>query len=339
MRGISEDAVHLHFSDVEVRLTWSSVHGARAAGDYLARTGHPAAKASAAGSGIHVCLRSGPSFVLPDDASEVAHYEAEGIRVWKTAAHTWCGSDPGHIRVRITPEASSAEVALGTAAAETPGARYTVYTSLQFAVLTLLRYHGLFPLHAAGLVHPSGAGVLLVGPSDAGKSTLAYSLVSAGWRYLSDDTVLLSKEGDRVEASGYQRRFGLDPDAPDLFGELEGASRRDFSATEGKLSIDVDALHPGAGAVRCAPSAVILPRITGRPTTVLQAATEMEAFQALLSQSALVRTAPELTQRCFDTLTALCRQAPATTLLAGHDIKGNPARADATVKGVLEPLP
>lgn len=43
------------------------------------------------------------------------------------------------------------------------------------------------PLHAATVVAPNGAGVLLAGGSGAGKTTLALALVAHGWSLGSDD--------------------------------------------------------------------------------------------------------------------------------------------------------
>ncbi len=70
------------------------------------------------------------------------------------------------------------------------------------ATMVALRRCGLFELHAAGVVEPeTGGGFLVVGPSGSGKSTLATQLASAGWRYLSDDALLL-----RAVARDWSRR-------------------------------------------------------------------------------------------------------------------------------------
>jgi hypothetical protein len=51
---------------------------------------------------------------------------------------------------------------------------------------------GLVPLHAAGLVMPSSSlGVLVIGEAGAGKTTLASSLLKAGWSVASDDSLML----------------------------------------------------------------------------------------------------------------------------------------------------
>lgn len=55
----------------------------------------------------------------------------------------------------------------------------------------LLKRHGLFNIHAAGL--SSGEkGLLITGASGAGKSTLTVALVRAGFSLLGDDTLFLN---------------------------------------------------------------------------------------------------------------------------------------------------
>lgn len=74
---------------------------------------------------------------------------------------------------------------------------------------------GVVALHAA-LLSRHGRGVLLVGPKEAGKSTLACALWRAGWRFHSDDSAVL-EEGGR--ARGVPRRVSLRPTSRELIGE------------------------------------------------------------------------------------------------------------------------
>jgi HPr kinase/phosphorylase len=81
-----------------------------------------------------------------------------------------------------------------------------------------VRFHGV-------LVEVGGVGVLLAGPSGAGKSECALELVARGHRFVADDAVELTREGDRVigrpaEAIGAHieiRGLGI-LSVPDLYG-------------------------------------------------------------------------------------------------------------------------
>ncbi len=57
-------------------------------------------------------------------------------------------------------------------------------------------------LHAASLARADGAGVLLAGRSEAGKSTAALALARAGWEFLGDDVALLDPRSGALEPVG-----------------------------------------------------------------------------------------------------------------------------------------
>lgn len=73
---------------------------------------------------------------------------------------------------------------------------------------------GVVTLHAA-LLSKGGRGALLVGPKEAGKSTLACALWRAGWRLHSDDSAVL-EDGHR--ARGIPRRVSLRATSRELLG-------------------------------------------------------------------------------------------------------------------------
>ncbi len=63
---------------------------------------------------------------------------------------------------------------------------------LSYALPAALRRCTLYEVHAAGLIEPlSGTGFLLVGDSNSGKSSLTVRLANAGWKYLTDDMLVI----------------------------------------------------------------------------------------------------------------------------------------------------
>lgn len=109
---------------------------------------------------------------------------------------------------------------------------------LEAAVYTLLAQCAATPLHAA-CVGLDGRGVLLCGPSGAGKTTLSYTCARRGWTFVSDDSSTVP--WDRLPGGRYVRgqplRMRFRPDAarvlPELAGWLVGAH------PNGKPSIEV----------------------------------------------------------------------------------------------------
>jgi hypothetical protein len=65
--------------------------------------------------------------------------------------------------------------------------------------------------HAAAVVGADGRAWLLVGDSHAGKTTTSANLLQAGWRYVSDDQVVLYRAADgELRVEGWPRPFHLD---------------------------------------------------------------------------------------------------------------------------------
>jgi hypothetical protein len=73
-------------------------------------------------------------------------------------------------------------------------AYHTRYEVIEFAVFTLAaRAQGLVSLHAA-CVGRGGRGVLLMGPTGAGKSTLALQCLVCGFDFLSEDSLFMAPD-------------------------------------------------------------------------------------------------------------------------------------------------
>lgn len=113
---------------------------------------------------------------------------------------------------------------------------YFRYNFLEKAVYLLLGASVVTDLHAA-CVSKNGKGILLIGDSGTGKSTLAYACARAGFTYTSDDTSYLINESKVPRVVGHSHRARFRPSAKALFPELErfGLTPR----IEGKPSIEV----------------------------------------------------------------------------------------------------
>ena len=101
-----------------------------------------------------------------------------------------CGIVDAANFVVVSPETRTGLIALSNELLSFPyHARYEV---LEFAVFTLAsRAQGLAPLHA-GCVASNGRGVLMIGDTGAGKSTLALHCMLDGLDFLAEDAVFVS---------------------------------------------------------------------------------------------------------------------------------------------------
>ncbi|WP_054684641.1 serine kinase [Rhodothermus marinus] len=198
---------------------------------------------------------------------------------------------------------------------------------LVLAVSLLLREKGWFGLHAAGLVWRN-SGVLLVGRSDSGKSTLAYSLVRRGWSYLTDDAVLVHRSGEDVVAVSFREDFGLDPESVRYFPEVAACPDRQ-PTDPAKLRVRMDRLHPGRFQPRCRPVLLIFPELADIPESRLVPLRRSEAFGRLVQASLLLGRADDPAERrLLDVMGRLVRQAPAYLLEAGPDLLDRPGRLE-----------
>jgi hypothetical protein len=101
---------------------------------------------------------------------------------------------------------------------------YFRYYFLDAMVYTLLDTQHLVAIHAA-CVERNGHGVLLVGDSGAGKSSLSYACTHRGWTYISDDSVSLVRHKSGRSVSGNPQTIRFRPSAWSLFPELKGRQR------------------------------------------------------------------------------------------------------------------
>lgn len=90
---------------------------------------------------------------------------------------------------------------------------------------------GLVELHASCLARDDG-GLVLIGPSQSGKSTLAMALTEAGFRFLSDDRIFCSIKQGKLLAWGMPRPLKLRREAAAWFEEFRDREPTDLQNGE-----------------------------------------------------------------------------------------------------------
>jgi hypothetical protein len=204
------------------------------------------------------------------------------------------------------------------------------------ASMMAMRRCGLFELHGAGVVEPaSGAGCLIVGPSGSGKSTLATQLASAGWQYLSDDSLLLYKLGAQVEARALRREFALTEPTVEA-GVLEGHEGRlnepaPFDPL--KRRFEPQAIFPKGFVESCRPRAVFFPVINPETTSRARRLSQAETMRRLIRMCPWACYDKPAAKSHLDVLAALARQAAGYELLAGEDLIGDASFASDFMRG------
>ena len=195
-----------------------------------------------------------------------------------------------------------------------------------FGLLKLLRQLGIYSLHAAGLASRDGAGLLLVGVSGSGKSTLAIGLIREGWKYLSDDAVLLGQGSQGVEALACRRSFYIDAARSHDYSDLSLGEEAPDSNGGRRRKVGINESYPEQYVPRCLPRVVIFPQIKRQDQSTLKPSDSVRALGLLLAQSA-----PQLFDRStmashLEILKGLLQQAETYELNAGRDLYREPAK-------------
>ena len=201
------------------------------------------------------------------------------------------------------------------------------YTFWSFAIAKLMRSIGLFALHAAGLVRPTNEdGVLIIGRSSSGKTTLTLDAIRHGWRYVSDDAVLLDRAAGGTDAAalGLRRHCYIDSDASARHdGFSFGASTADHTGGSRRRLLGAECAARRAD--RCVPRLLLFPTIVDHERSVLRPLSEASAFTALLDASCDQLWDRRAMPQHLNTLKALVTQAPAFELQAGLDVYRDPS--------------
>jgi len=192
---------------------------------------------------------------------------------------------------------------------------------VSIALLELASHRGFFGLHAAAVTR-DGVGYLLPGASGSGKSSLCLTMVRDGFRYLTDDFVLLTGGLDNLRCVPFFRTFNLDVAWAERFPELSFI--QDLPPVHGKRMVDPELCYPGSRTDSFCPTYLLFPTIVARPESTVRRITRHDAFCRLLPQSRLSADA-RTAETNVRTLGTLARESIAFELLHGGDFLGAPA--------------
>jgi hypothetical protein len=199
----------------------------------------------------------------------------------------------------------------------------SLITVMAYALPAALRRMGLYDLHAAGLVQPtSGSCFIFPGASMSGKTSLTIRLASAGWRYLSDDMLVISEGEKAVEARGLRRSFQASADVLDRFqlpGLHEALGVR-IPNDPSKRRLDPERLFPGQFAPAAQPEFICFPEIAGVSESRLEKISHADAMMRLIAICPWSNYDTSAAHEHLRLLSQLVRQCETLVLYAGRDI-------------------
>lgn len=272
----------------------------------------------------------------PPPSPELESFETAGGGFCRTDGSTYIFERDGST-VRAVGDGRGVEVWIG---AEPESRERSALARLVFeATMVALRRCGLFELHAAGVVEPeTGGGLLVVGPSGSSKSTLATQLASAGWRYLSDDALLLRGAVEVVEACALRRDFAITEQTV-ATGVLEGFEellKEPVPFDPLKRRFKPHTIFPEGFSASCVPRAILFPVITNEPASRARRLTQAETMRGLLRMCPWACYDRPAASTHLGLLARLARQAAGFELHAGRDLLGDAEYSSQYLRGLVE---
>jgi hypothetical protein len=203
---------------------------------------------------------------------------------------------------------------------------------LSHAMLTLplleqFKRRGLYSLHAAGLSH-AGRGLVIVGTSGAGKTTLALALArSQRFDFLSDDMLFLASTGGRPRVHAFPDEVDVTATTAGFFPELRDLVNTRRPDGWPKWSLRAEEVFRTQIAWSCEPVALVFPRIGDAQSSHLEPMPGSEALLEMLPNVLL--TQPAACQLHIGVLARLAHETPCYRLTTGRDFDALPERLGA----------
>jgi hypothetical protein len=128
-------------------------------------------------------------------------------------------------------------------------------------LVELVKRRGLFGLHAGGVCR-DGKALLLPGTSGSGKSTLTLALARAGFAFLGDDTLFLSRRsGGGLKVLAFPDEFDLTEQTVSFFPELAPLLAESQPAGWRKRQVRVEEAYGAPVAWESEAAVLVFPRV------------------------------------------------------------------------------
>jgi hypothetical protein len=198
----------------------------------------------------------------------------------------------------------------------------------------LLNARGVFPVHAAGVALGRRAA-LFPAPSGYGKTTLALTLVRAGYRYLGDDKPWIVRRAGRPAVLAFPEPINGYVDELRQFRHIPARAHPDFPpGFPLKTSFRVDAFWPGCVLPSAVPKALLFPEAPpgdpGAPV-LIEPMPRVEGLRRLIELNWPMRR-PWALDGFMDMMRDLAAHTPCYRMRCGANLEDLPERIERLLK-------
>lgn len=194
-----------------------------------------------------------------------------------------------------------------------------------FALLLLLRSHKVYHLHAAAIVSPRNELWIVCGAQRAGKTTLTTALGLAGWRPVSDDSLLLGRDQNSAWLTPLRKYFHLGDELLHRWEGLAGIKQHhqylDRTCTGGLEFFKTLGL---AQTTFRRIDHIVLPQIIHEPISRIEPLHRSETLLRLAEQSMFFQLWRDRTAEQWQVMNELTASARSHRLFSAADVLADP---------------
>ena len=200
-----------------------------------------------------------------------------------------------------------------------------------FALLLLLRWRGVYHLHAAAALLPDGRSCWIAGAQRSGKTTLVTALALAGWKPLADDSLFLSWQGEQVVWQPLRKAFHLGNDVLERWqARLTGLDAQPrYLDRHSVAALEFFQTQQLAAQSYSTVDLVLFPQVQPITRTRIAPLAASEALRRLAEQSTFFALWKDQTARQWRALLKATATARCFELATGEDLLTTPERVAA----------
>ena len=180
----------------------------------------------------------------------------------------------------------------------------------------MIRKNSSFFIHANAASYGE-SGIIVVGDSRAGKTSLTLALLRGGWRFVGDDALAIEKIDDHVRASALRRGISCTPTSISKFSDILGGLPTQSLDSNKSLVYWEDS---NTSTISCIPTVMVFPCITDASESKIETLDKSSTMMRLLKHSPGFKWDRPRSKEQLDTLRELVVTTDSYTLKLGRDL-------------------